>query len=170
MRRTTRSLLLALTLILAIAAPVAAAAPTRVTRSIPAFTLQDALDLYQEFGAYDFDCGTFHIISTFEGQVTITDFGDRMLRHVVFTGRYYNASDPTKWAARIGNTATWRIFDSAGEWVEVHIHGLRNMAVLPDGRHVPVDAGYVADDMTTFETIFLAGPHGNSQALCASLA
>lgn len=169
MRRTTRSMLLALAAIFAVAAPAAAAAPTRETFVIPPWTLEDALAEYESFGAYDVDCGTFHIISTFEGTVTVTDWGDRMLRHVVYTGRFYNASDLTKSAGRIGNTATWREFDANGEWVEVNIHGVQNMAVLPDGRHVPVDVGYSSTDMTSFELIFLAGPHGNADLLCEAL-
>ena len=168
MRRTTRSMLLALAAVFAIAAPTAASAPTRETFVIPPWTLADALADYEAFGGYDFDCGTFHIISTFEGTVTVTDWGDRMLRHVVYTGRYYNASDTTKSAGRIGNTATWREFDENGEWVAVNIHGVQNMAVLPDGRHVPVDVGRAAVNFLAGEET-LAGPHGNADALCDAL-
>jgi hypothetical protein len=167
MRRRTTSILAAVVALFALAAPAAAAPPERSTFAFE-FTLEDALALYEEFDVYDVDCGDFHIISTAVGETAITDFGDRMLRHVRFTGGYYNASDPTKYAVRIGNTATWREFDDAGEWTEVHIHGIQNMAVLPDGRHVPIDVGYTAGDMITFETLHQAGQH-DASVLCDAL-
>ena len=169
MRRTRSSILAALLAVGVLAGPAAAAAPTRTVLEIPPFTLADALAEYEEFGAYHYDCGDFVIISTFTGQVTVTDWGDRMLRHVEFSGRFYNASDLTKSALRIGNTATWRDFDDAGDWVQVRIHGISSMAVLDDGRHLPVDVGYVVGSLVLEETIHQAGPSGNIDELCDAL-
>lgn len=169
MRRTLISIIAAVMALVAMTMPVAAAAPTRTVIDIPAYTLADALADYAEFGEGFADCGDFDILATFEGSVTVTDWGDKMLRHVTYTGGFYNASDPSKSAGRVGNTATWRYFNAAGDWTEVHIHGLREMAILDDGRHIAVDAGYTAFSFELEEVLREAGPKGNVDELCEAL-
>ena len=169
MRRTLVSLIAAVIALAAMAMPTLAAAPTRTVLEIPAYTLADAQADYAAFGEGFADCGDFVILATFGGTVTVTDWGDKMLRHVVYTGGFYNASDPSKSAGRLGNTATWRYFNSAGDWTEVHIHGLREMAVLDDGRHIAVDVGYSAFSFELEEVLHEAGPKGDTAALCDAL-
>ena len=170
MRRTTFSITAAILALAALAAPAAAAEPIRTVQSIPPHSLADALAEYAEFGEGFVDCGAFDVLATFEGTATVTDWGDRMLRHVVFTGRFYNASDLSKSAGRIGNTATWRVFDDAGNWTEVHIHGIQNMAVTQDGRRIPMDVGYSAFSLELEEELASAGPKGNTAELCEALS
>ena len=169
MRRTTFSITATMLALAALAGPAAAAEPIRTVQSIPPYTLADAVTDYTEFGEGFVDCGDFDVLATFEGTVTVTDWGDRMLRHVVFTGTFYNAADLSKSAARIGNTATWRVFDDAGNWTEVHIHGIQNMAVTSDGRRIPVDVGYSAFSLELEEELASAGPKGNTAELCEAL-
>ena len=170
MRRTLVSIIAALMALVAMAMPVAAAAPTRTVLEIPAYTLADAQADYAAFGEGFADCGDFDILATFEGSVTVTDWGHKMLRHVTYTGGFYNASDPSKSAGRVGNTATWRYFNAAGDWTEVHIHGLREMAVLDDGRHIAVDVGYSAFSFELEEVLHEAGPKGSVTELCEALS
>jgi hypothetical protein len=153
----------------AFAAPVAAAAPTRTVQEIFPYTLADAIADYEAFAEGFTDCGDFAVLATFTGTVTVTDWGHRMLRHVVFSGAFYNASDLSKSVDRIGNTATWRVFDEAGNWTEVHIHGISNQAVLDDGRLIPVDVGYTGFSLALEEELASAGPKGNTDELCEAL-
>ena len=169
MRRTLVSIIAALMALGAMAMPALAAAPTRTVLEIPAYTLAHAQADYAAFGEGFADCGDFDILATFEGSVTVTDWGDKMLRHVTYTGGFYNSSDPSKSAGRVGNTATWRYFNAAGDWTEVHIHGLREMAVLADGRHLAVDVGYSAFSFELEEVLHEAGPKGDIAALCEAL-
>lgn len=168
MRRIKFSLIAAVGLIGVLAGPASAAEPTRTVLELR-LTLDEALAELNEFGAYEYDCGDFVIITAFDGQVTVTDWGDRMLRHVALTGAYYNASDLTKSAGRVINTATWRDFDADGNWVQVRIHGIGNMAVLDGGRHVPVDVGIRVASLILDETTFQAGPSENLGQLCDAL-
>lgn len=154
----------------AFAAPVAAAAPIRTVQTIPTYSLEDALADYSAFGEGFADCGEFAILATFAGTVTVTDWGDRMLRHVSYTGRFYNASDLSRSAGRIGLTSTWREFDDEGNWTEVHIHGVQNIAVLDDGRRIAIDVGYSAFSFLTEEELASAGPKGDVAELCEALA
>ena len=156
-------------LLAAFAGPVAAASPLRTVQAIAPYSLEDALADYAASGDAFASCGEFDILATFEGTVTVTDWGDRMLRHVVFTGRFYNALDPSRSAGRIGNTATWRLFDAAGNWTEVHIHGISNMAVLDDGGRIAIDIGYSAFSLALEQELASAGPKENSAALCEAL-
>lgn len=169
MRRPGHSIIAAVAALVVCAVPVAAAEPTRSVQAIPAYTLADSLADYEAFGDAFTDCGDFHILATFDGTVTVTNWGDRMLRHVVFTGAFYNASDLSKSAGRLGNTATWRVFDDAGTWTEVHIHGISNMAVLANGRRIPVDVGYAGFSLALEEELAWAGPKGNTAELCEAL-
>jgi hypothetical protein len=168
MQRASFPIIVAVAALVA-AAPVAAAAPTHSVQAIAPYTLSDSLADFEAFGDAFTDCGDFDILATFDGTVTVTDWGDRMLRHVVFTGAFYNASDLSKSAGRIGNTATWRFFDDAGSWTEVHIHGISNMAILDDGRRLAVDVGYAGFSLALEEELASAGPKGNTAELCAAL-
>lgn len=151
------------------ATPVAAAAPIRSVETIPPYSLEDAVADYAAFGEGFADCGGFDILATFAGTVTITDWGDRMLRHVVYSGRFYNASDLSRSAGRIGHTATWRQFDEESNWTEVHIHGRQNVAVLDNGRRIPIDVGYSAFSFALEEELASAGPKGDVAELCEAL-
>lgn len=170
MRRSILSIACVLLAATAAAGPVAATQPTKVTLEIPPYTLEDALADYVDYGEYAVDCGDFQIITTFAGTVTVTEFGDRMLRQVSFEGRYYNASDTSKSALRIGRTATWRDFDEDGALQRITIHGVANMAVLPTGRHL-VSAGIVSIDFTVDppELAFQAGSPNRDDLLCNAL-
>jgi hypothetical protein len=169
MRRASFPIIAAAAALAAFAAPAAAAAPTRTVQEIFPYTLANAVADYQAFGDAFTDCGDFDVLATFTGTVTVTDWGDRMLRHVVFGGAFYNAADLSKSAERIGNTATWRVFDDAGNWTEVHIHGISNQAVLDDGRRIPIDVGYAGFSLALEEVLASAGPKGNTDELCDAL-
>jgi hypothetical protein len=169
MRRPSVPIIAAVAALAALAAPVAAAEPARSVQQIIPYTLADAVADYEAFGDAFTDCGDFDILATFTGTVTVTDWGDKMLRHVVFTGAFYNAADLSTSAERIGNTATWRVFDGAGNWTEVHIHGISNQAVLDGGRHIPVDVGYTGFSLALEEELASAGPTGNVDELCEAL-
>lgn len=169
MRRPFFPIIAAAAALAAFAAPVSAVAPTRIVQEIFPYTLADAIADHEAFGDVFTDCGDFDILATFTGTVTVTDWGDRMLRHVVFGGAFYNASDLTKSAERIGNTATWRVFDEAGNWTEVHIHGISNQAVLDEGRRIAVDVGYAGFSLELEEELRSAGPKGNTDELCEAL-
>ena len=169
MRRVLFSITAAVMALAAMTMPAAAAEPTRTVLDIPAYTLADAQADYAAFGEGFADCGDFDILATFEGSVSVTDWGDKMLRHVTYTGGFYNASDPSRSAGRVGNTATWRSFNEAGDWTEVHIHGLRELAVLDDGRRIAVDIGYSAFSFELEEVLHEAGPKGDVAQLCEAL-
>lgn len=171
MRHSRRSVLAAAILATALATPVAAAGPAIQTFELFPFTLDDALAAYADEGEAWADCGDFAVLSTFSGSVTVIDFGDRMIRQVSYSGQLYNSEDLSKVGGRYGRTATVRTFDSAGEWTSVTIHGVADLAALPDGRHVAVSVGVAHIDFTTDPPVlsFTAGPNANVAPVCDAL-
>ena len=172
MRRTVSSTLAAATLVVAFALPVAAAGPEKQTLELFPSTLEDAIAGYAEFGEAWADCGDFVILATFTGSVTVIDLGDRMIRQVSYAGQLYNSEDLSKVADRYGRTATVREFDSEGAWTSVTIHGVADIAVLPDGRHVPVSVGvaHIDFDSDPPTLAFTAGPYADVEPVCDALA
>ena len=146
MRRITLSIAAAAFAAMALAAPVGASAPTK-TIDVFEYTLADALADYVP--GEELACGDFDVIATFAFETVVTDFGDRILRQVSYEGRYYNVSDLSKSALRIGRTATWREFDEAGNLTTITIHGMGDRAVLADGRSIVLGAGLREIDFTT---------------------
>jgi hypothetical protein len=144
-RRITLSIAAAAVAAAALAGPVGASAPTRTIDTFE-YTLADALADYVPGDVLA--CGDFDVIATFAYTTAVTDFGDRMLRQVSYEGRYYNVSDLSKSALRIGRTATWREFDELGNWVTISIHGMGDRAVLADGRSITLNAGQRIIDFT----------------------
>lgn len=171
MRRTLGATLTAACLATALVTPVAAAGPDKQTFEFDPWTLEDAITAYAEEGDAWADCGDFVILATFTGSVTVIDFGDRMIRQVSYAGQLFNAEDLSKVAGRYGRTATVRTFDDAGEWTSVTIHGIADMAILPDGRHLPVSVGVAQIDFTSDPPVlaFTAGPNANVQPVCDAL-
>ena len=171
MQRTIRSTLAATFLAAALVAPVAAAGPEIQTLELFPFTLEDAVAAYADEGEAWADCGDFAILSTFSGSVTVIDFGDRMIRQVSYSGQLYNSKDLSNVAGRYGRTATVRTFDSGGEWTSVTIHGIADIAALPNGRLVPVSVGVAHIDFTTDPPVlaFTAGPNAQVGPVCDAL-
>ena len=136
----------ALLMLVAVAAPVAAAAPVHSTTT-GTYSLADALFDYENFGIYDGDCGDFVLLVDFEVVRAVTTWPDREVRHVRYEGHFYNASDTSKSIVRNGDfTLTFR-FDAAGGLSELTSTGLYEYVEV-DGHRVPTVAGRWTTDFS----------------------
>jgi len=98
---------------------------------------------------YDMDCGTFKVIDTFDATRIIQTWSDREFRHIVYSGFYVNASDPSKMVPRNGDFERTTLFDSNGDPVSMTQRGVQIWTVL-DGHRVTLVAGTGIDENAVF--------------------
>ena len=151
---------LALLMLVAVAAPVAAAAPVHSTTT-GTYSLADALFDYENFGIYDGDCGDFVLLVDFEVVRAVTTWPDREVRHVRYVGHFYNASDTSKSIVRNGDfTLTFR-FDAAGGLLELTSTGLFEYVEV-DGHRMPTIAGRSTTDFAVDPPFTRTSPHAST--------
>ena len=114
------------------------------------YSLADALaDFAADPTGYDIDCGTFKVIDTFTATRIIQLWPDREFRHIVYSGFYVNASDPSKMLPRNGDFERTTLFDANGDAVSRTQRGVQIWTVL-DGHRVTLVAGIGIDENAVF--------------------
>lgn len=152
---------LALLMLLAVTAPVAAAAPVHSTTT-GTYSLADAMFDYENFGIYDGDCGDFVLLVDFEVVRAVTTWPDREVRHVRYEGHFYNASDTSKSIVRNGDfTLTFR-FDAGGGLLELTSTGLFEYIEV-GGHRLPTIAGRAMTDFALDPPISRTTPHASPE-------
>ena len=150
-----------LILLLTAAAPVAAAAPFHSTTT-GTFTLADAIFEYQNFGVYDGDCDEFVLLVDYDVVREVTTWPDREIRHVLYEGHFYNASDTSKSIVRSGDFAFTFRFDDTGALLELTQSGLFEYVEV-DGHRVPTIAGRATTDFTADPPARWETPHASTE-------
>ncbi|MBI3745200.1 MAG: hypothetical protein HY264_01485 [Chloroflexi bacterium] len=129
---------------------VAASGPVISRGTTISYSLADALaDFAADPTSYDVDCGTFKVIDTFQATRMIQTWSNREFRHIVYSGSYVNASDPTKMLPRNGDFERTTLFDANGDRVSTTQRGVQIWTVL-DGRRVTLVAGIGIDENGLF--------------------
>jgi hypothetical protein len=147
---------------------VAAHGPVISHNTSFSYTLAQSLD---DFAAdpnnnYEVDCGAFKVISTFDVTRNITTWDDRQFRHIVFSGFYVNASDPSKTLPRNGDFERMTRFDANGDTISQTQRGVLIWTVL-DGRRVNLVTGIGIDENAAFTH---HGLDRDQTAVCAPLS
>jgi hypothetical protein len=147
----------ALILLLTTAGLVSAASPVRST-STATFSLADAIFEYETFGVIDGDCGDFVLLVDFDVVRQVITWPDREVRHVRYTGHFYNATDTSKSIVRNGQFSLTFSFDATGELAGLIQTGLFEYVVI-DGHRFPTIVGRAATDLGIDPPITLTTPH-----------
>jgi hypothetical protein len=120
---------------------VAAHGPDISRNTSFSYTLADSLaDFANDPNSYEVDCGAFKAIATYDVTRSIYSWDNREFRHIVYTGLFVNASDPSKTIPRNGDFERTTVFDANGEPVSGTSRGVQVWTVL-DGRRVNLVAG-----------------------------
>lgn len=151
----------ALILLLTTAGLASATSPVRST-STATFSLADAILEYETNGISDGDCGDFVLLVDFDVVRQVTTWSDREVRHVRYTGHFYNASDNSKSIVRNGQFTLTFSFDATGELAGLIQTGLFEYVVV-DGHRVPTIVGRAATDFGIDPPVTVATPHAVTQ-------
>jgi hypothetical protein len=160
----------ALMFLLTAAGFASAAAPVQST-STASFTLADAIFEYETNGIFDGDCGDFVLLVDFDVVRQVRTWPDREVRHVRYTGHFYNASDTSKSIVRNGAFTLTFQFDASGELGELTQTGLFEYVVI-DGHRVPTIVGRATTDFLVDPPVSRTTPHAvteTSAFVCAAL-
>jgi hypothetical protein len=138
-RPRIRIALVVLALGLALPAAVSAAGPERFETTFT-YTLQDAIADYQAFGDNAGDCGDFVLLVDFSVTRQVSVWPDREVRHVHYTGNFYNSEDTSRSIERSGDFTLTFWLDSNGEPTGLTRTGVFAYVVI-DGRRIVFNVG-----------------------------